>query len=126
MVKLLLFLSLLYLISNGAHATSWNNLSPGQTYKLKSQIEVKNLNLKLGAGESLTLLERADLNMIKVKLFKYKMKNRKSQTSDSAIELVPVKQNNEPNVSVGVTLAKDCILEVFVQEQDSKSETFFI
>lgn len=126
MVKLLLFLSLLFLISNGAQASNWNNLSPGQSYKLKENLKITESNLNLKKGTSLKLVEKSDLNMIKIKFFKYQINNCQTQNKESALELVKIKQSQKDKVSVGVTLAKDCMLEVFVQESDFKSETFFI
>lgn len=126
MVKLLLFLSLLFLISNGANASNWNNLSTGKYYKLKENIEINKSKLKLAKGTSLKLVEKSDLNMIKVKFFKYQINNCKAQTQETALELVPIRQSLNQKISVGVTLAKDCMLEIYVQESDSKSETFFI
>lgn len=126
MVKLLLFLSLLFLISNGAKASSWNNLSPGKSYKLKENITINKSKLNLAKGTSLKLVEKSDLNMIKIKFFKYQINNCNTGNQETALELIPVEQSLSEKVSVGVTLAKDCMLEVFVQESDFKSETFFI
>ena len=126
MVKLLLFLSLLFLISNGAHASNWSSLSLGESYELKDNIKMSESKLNIKAGTRLKLVERQDLNMIKVKLFKYKINDCKEMAQETAIELVPIDQREKEGVSVGVTLAKNCMLEVFVQESDSKSETFFI
>lgn len=132
MVKLLLVLSLLYLVSISAYATTnWRSLSAGQSYKLKKSIEMKESKLKLSAGTTLKLVEKSDLNMIKVTHFKYKINNcknreRRELMKDSSIELVPINNKLNGGISVGVNFAKNCILEVFVEESDTKSQTFFI
>lgn len=131
MVKLLLFLSLLYLISNGAQAANdWSSLSPGEFYELKESLEISESKLNLKAGTKLKLVEKSDLNMIKVKHFKYKINDCKlygsAALNETAIELIPVDHLSNEGVSVGVNVAKDCMLEVYVQESDSKSQTFFI
>ena len=116
MIKLLLLLSLIILASNAAHSSDWMSLDAGKSYKLKNSV----LNLK--KGTQLKLVEKSDLVMIKMKLHKYRINNCELSKKESGLELVSV--NSE--LSVGVTFAKDCILEVFVQERDSKKETFFI
>lgn len=127
MVKLLLLFSLLYLVLGKAYAINdWSSLAPGKSYILKDAINISGPSLKLEAGTKLRLVEKSDLNMIKVKHFKYKINNCKNYgelaKKESAIELV----STGHEASVGVNVAKNCILEVYVQESDSQKQTFFI
>lgn len=116
MVKLLLLLSLILLASNAARASNWMSLNPGNSYQLKNSV------LSLKTGTRLKLVEKSDLVMMKMKLHKYKINNCELPQKETNLELVAI----NADISVGVTLAKNCILEVFVQEKDSKTETFFI
>lgn len=72
------------------------------------------------------LIEESALGMIKVHLHKYKIKNCPGRRIETDLELIQVAQDDGMKTSVGVNLAKGCILEVLVDLKEYNTNSFLL
>ena len=116
-VALLVFLTA---ASSYGQNLKWADLVESRTYKIDRNIELS-LNgktQKINANEELKLLDFRPLSMINVFLAEFKVLNCKNGNFASEIAIVEVDQPSGEIVSVGLDMAKKCILEVFVEKKD--------
>jgi hypothetical protein len=108
--------------SSYAAPLSWSELAEGSKYKLSKKIvfQIVDSEVSFPKDTQLKLIETSELSMIKVHLYKYEILNCSKRTIESDLELI----QSSKNVSVGVNLAKKCILEVFVELKDYKTKSF--
>lgn len=128
-------ISLVFIIltfSNVAFASlsSWDNLSESSFYQLDREIILKNEEnqIVLKPGMRFKLKQRVSMGMIKVELYKFDIQQQCSNNDMTTdIELIDIvqPQNNNKIVTVGVDLAEDCILEIYVEYIDLYSLSLF-
>ena len=107
---------------------SWDNLNQSSYYELTKEIvltdEVNTVTLK--PGMKFKLAERTSMGMIKVELYKFDISSQcPSSDMTTDIELLDIIQSNGNTATVGVDVAEDCLLEVFVEFADLKSTSVF-
>lgn len=127
MIKILFLLP--FLINFQASAVSnWQSLVEGENYKLKKSLTIPSSGkiLEIKRGTSLKLVKSTSLTMIKVNHQKYQIKNCKNSMQETELELIPVSQEGQEPVSVGVNLLKGCFLEIFVENKDIETNNIFI
>ena len=110
-VALLVFLTA---ASSYGQNLKWADLVESRTYKIDRNIELS-LNgktQKINANEELKLLDFRPLSMINVFLAEFKVLNCKNGNFASEMAIVEVDQPSGEIVSVGLDMAKKCILEV--------------
>lgn len=108
--------------SSFASNVSWDTQSKNTEYRTTKKLELllEESKLIIAKGSKVKLVEYSELSMIKVHLFKYKLETCSQPSKESDLELIETSKN----ISVGVNLAKECILEVFVELKDHNSESF--
>lgn len=119
-MKYIVLISLLF--SNFAFAKSnWSDQEVGTEYKLDRSItlRVDESQYTLPAGTKFELVKKEALNMLKVYFHQYKINNCPSSRLETDLELVQVGSS-----SIGVNLAKGCIVEVYVDLPDYDSLSF--
>lgn len=114
--------SLVFLTAASSYGQNlkWADLVESRTYKIDRNIELS-LNgktQKINANEELKLLDFRPLSMINVFLAEFKVLNCKNGNFASEMAIVEVDQPSGEIVSVGLDMAKKCILEVFVEKKD--------
>ena len=118
----LALIGLLCLTVNFAFASSvkWQNQDVGKEYKLNIDVELQldEQIFKLPSGTKFDLLEKSDLNMIKVHLHKYKIDNCPAKNIETDLQLIPVNQGRNRKTSVGVNLIRGCIVEIFINMKE--------
>lgn len=122
-----LFIGLM-LISFNLFATEWNDLEIKQKYKLLQsfqlpQVERSGSLIDLVAGEEVVLNEIVGLDMINVVLLRFDYKNCSGPEMKTEMEIIPVK-NTSPVVEIGAQL-ENCTLEIFIENKDLMSNSFF-
>lgn len=118
----------LMLISLNAFAVDWSGLEIEQTYNLTQSFQLPQLErsgslVDIVEGEKVVLKDIIGLDMIKVTLFKFDYKNCPGPDMKTDMEIIPVK-NTDPVVEVGAQLEK-CSLEIFIENKDLMSTSFF-
>lgn len=106
---------------------AWNDLRLQTNYTLNQDI-ILTLDEKefiIPIKTKLTLVEDSILHMIKVRLQKFKLLKCPSHNLSTDLELVTVLQSNNSEKSVGANLAKNCILEVYIELEDQFTNSFF-
>jgi hypothetical protein len=109
-------------------AADWNDLEIKQKYRLTQTFQLPQLErsgslVDFMEGEEVVLTEIVGLDMIKVVLFKFDYKNCPGQEMKTDMEIIPVK-NTSPVVEVGAQL-ENCTLEIFIENKDLMSTSFF-
>lgn len=125
MYKLLILLAVV--VSSNVFANyKWSDLVEGKEFTIDRDIELeKNKNLfKISKGDIFKLIELKALPMINVHLGEFKVENCKDNEQTSEMLLVDIKRNNKI-VSVGVTLAEECTLEIYLESKDIYSQSLF-
>lgn len=122
-----LFLGLM-LVSFNIMAADWNDLEIKQKYRLTQSFQLPQLErsssfVDFMEGEEVVLNEIIGLDMIKVVLFKFDYKNCPGSDMKTEMEIIPVK-NTSPVVEVGAQL-ENCSLEIFIENKDLMSTSFF-
>ena len=127
-MKYILIFQLLIAFNSFAAIQSWDAVEEGQNYKLSQNIEIQTQDgaYNIKKGSRLKLIEKSEINMIKVSLHKYKLRDCDNRSMETELELIPVEQNIDEKVSVGVTLVKNCMIEVFVESKDTQTKTFLL
>ncbi len=123
----LLILGLIF-ISFNLCAAEWNDLELDQKYTLTQsfqlpQIERSGSLVDFLQGEEVVLKDIIPLDMIKVMLFKFDYKNCPGPDMKTDMEIIPVK-NTSPVIEVGAQL-ENCTLEIFIENKDLMTASFF-
>lgn len=120
----------LFLISFSALATSWENLQPGQDYKLTQSFELpiyrSNSLMSFMKGEAVLLKEILPLAIpggFNMALYIFDYKNCPGTEMETDLEIVPV-QGTSPVVKPGVQL-EACELKVYIEMKDFYSKSLF-
>ena len=123
-----LILSLM-LLSSPLFATTWNDLEISSQYKINQSFQLPQLErshslLDINIGDQVVLKEVVGLDMINVTLYRFDYKNCPGPSMKTEMEIIPVK-NTAPVVEVGAQLELECILEIFIENKDTLTESFF-
>jgi len=123
-----LFLGLC-LLSFQLQAVSWNDLEISNQYKINQQLQLRQIErsgstLEISAQESFILKEVIGLDMINVSLFRLQYKNCPGPAMKTEMEIIPVK-NTTPVVEVGAQLEENCMLEIFIENRDLRTDSLF-
>ena len=120
----------LFLISFSALATTWENLRPGQDYKLTQSFELpiyrQNSMMSFMKGESVYLKTVEPLAIpggFNMALYIFDYKNCPGPQMETELEIVEV-ENTSPVVKAG-TLLESCELKVYIEIKDYYKESFF-
>jgi hypothetical protein len=122
-----LFIGLI-LVSFNLLAADWIDLETQQKYTLTQsfqlpQIERSSSLIEIMQGDEVVLNEIIGLDMIKVTLFKYNYLNCPGMDLKTGMEIIAV--NNSPRmVEVGALLEK-CSLEIYIENRDLMTNSFF-
>lgn len=122
-----LFIGLL-LVSFNLFATEWNDLELKQKYKLTQSFQLQQVErsrslVDLMVGEEVVLNEIVGMDMINVVLLRFHYKNCPGIAMKTEMEIIPVK-NTSPVVEIGAQL-ENCTLEIFIENKDIMSNSFF-
>ncbi|MBA2406103.1 MAG: hypothetical protein H0V66_15110 [Bdellovibrionales bacterium] len=122
-----LFIGLMLLTVN-VFAADWNELEIQQKYRLTQSFQLPQLERSKSLvdfleGEEVVLKEIVGLDMIKVVLYKFDYKNCPGPAMKTDMEIIPVK-NTSPVVEIGAQL-ENCTLEIFIENKDLMSTSFF-
>lgn len=123
-MKFFILISSIILCQNAISSNLlWSAQTENMKYNLDRNIEfeVNNRIISLKKNSKLKLIEKSVLDMIKVHLLKYKILECNKINQESDLELI----NLPKDISVGVNLSKNCILEVFVELKDYESTSLF-
>ena len=107
---------------------SWDNLVVGESYTIDRNIDLERnkLNLLIPVNAKIAMIEKMPLPMIKVDLYKFSLGKYCSDNDfTSEINLIDINQPNGKLTTIGVDIAEDCILEVFVETKDTYSLSLF-
>lgn len=122
-----LFIGLI-LVSFNLFAADWNDLTTQEKYTLTQsfqlpQTERSSSLIDIMQGDEVVLNEVIGLDMIKVTLFKFNYLNCPGMDLKTEMEIIAV--NNSPRmVEVGALLEK-CSLEIYIENRDLMSNSFF-
>lgn len=122
---------ILFLFSFSAFATSWEQLRPGNDYKLSQsfqlpQDERSGSLIDFMKGDDVTLNEIVPLAIpggFNMMLYIFDYKNCPGMEMTTDIEIVPV-QGTSPVVKAG-TLLENCELKVYIELKDYYSQSLF-
>jgi hypothetical protein len=125
-MRLLLGLSLLTL---NLQAATWNDLEVSQQYKITQQISLKQMErsgslLEILPNEPFVLKEVIGLDLINVVLYRLNYKNCPGPDLKTEMEIIPVKKTT-PVVEVGAQIEENCMLEIFLETKDLRTESLF-
>jgi hypothetical protein len=123
-----LFIGLM-LVSFNLFAANWNELEEKTQYKLTQsfqlpQIERSGSLLDIMKGENFLLTEVTGLDMINVSLFVFEYKNCPGRSMKTDMEIIPV-NNTSPVVEIGAQVIEGCKLEIFIENKDLMTNSFF-
>lgn len=122
-----LFIGLI-LISFNLFAADWNDLAIQEKYTLNQsfqlpQSERSSSLIDIMQGDEVILSEIIGLDMIKVTLFKFNYLNCPGMELKTEMEIIAV-NNSAPVIEVGALLEK-CSLEIFIENRDLMTNSFF-
>lgn len=126
-MKLLITMLLLAIGGSAfANSTLWDNQEVENTYKLTKKITLHFDDEKfiLPKDTEFKLIEISELSMIKVHLHKYIITNCPSNSMETDLELISVRQLNRGKTSVGVNLTKGCRIEIFIDMKEYNTLSF--
>ncbi len=123
-----LFIGLM-LVSFNLFAANWNELEEKTQYQLTQsfqlpQIERSGSLLDIMKGENFLLTEVTGLDMINVSLFVFEYKNCPGRSMKTDMEIIPV-NNTSPVVEIGAQVIEGCKLEIFIENKDLMTNSFF-
>ena len=75
-------------------------------------------------GESFLLTEVTGLDMINVSLFIFEYKNCPGRSMKTDMEIIPV-NDTSPVAEIGAQVVEGCKLEIFIENKDSMTNSFF-
>ena len=119
----------LMLLSFPIFATTWNDLEISSKYKINQafqlpQMERSHSLLDVSVGDEVILKEVVGLDVINVALYRFEYKKCPGTAMKTEMEIIPVK-NTTPVVEVGAQLELECMLEIFIENKDTLTESFF-
>lgn len=122
-----LFIGLM-LVSFNLWATDWNDLEISSNYKLTQAFQLPQLErsgslLDLSEGDEFVLKDVIGLDMINVSLYQFEYKNCPGPELKTDMEIIPVKDTT-PVIEVGAQVDK-CVLEIFIENKDVLTNSFF-
>jgi hypothetical protein len=122
------FIALL-LISFNAIAVTWNDLETQETYKLTQSFQLPQTErsgslLDLLRGDRFVLKAITGLDMINVSLFTFELKKCPGPALKTDMEIIPV-DGTTPVVEIGAQIAGECKLEIFIENKDLMTNSFF-
>ncbi len=125
-MRLILFL---LLVSFNVLAGEWNDLEISNEYKINQSFPLRQLgpsssSLDIVEGETFILNDIIGLDPINVVLYEFEYKNCPGQAIKTDMEIIAVK-NTSPVVEVGAQLEENCKFQVFIENKDLMSESFF-
>lgn len=126
-MKFLLFaLTFCYSTIANASGLGWGRLELDRTYYASQSmtLHLDENTYSIKKNTPMKLIEVSTLTMIKVVLHKFKINNCPATDLETDLELVNIPQNDSSKTTVGVNLAKSCILEVFVEAKDVQTLSF--
>ncbi len=123
-----LFILLLF-VSLNVMAVEWNDLEVSSEYKINQSFPLRQLGpnssyLDIMEGEKFKLNDIIGLDSINVVLFELEYKNCPGQAIKTDMEIIAVK-NTSPVVEVGAQVEENCKFQVFIENKDLMSESFF-
>lgn len=123
-----LFISL-FLISFSAFATTWDDLVPGQKYKLTQTFQLPQtersgslLDFTKGDEVELKTAESVSPPGVSLMLYTFNYKNCPGPLMTTEMEIIPIKGTS---VEAGVTLESGCELTVYIETHDIYSQSLF-
>jgi hypothetical protein len=121
-----LFIGLM-LLSFNIIAADWTDLELDQNYKLTQSFQLPQLErsrsmIDVMENEEFILKEIIGLD-IGVVLFQFNYKNCPGMSLKTDMEIIPVK-NTSPVVEIGAQIEK-CVLEIFIENKDLMTTSFF-
>lgn len=121
-------LVLLFALTSTAHAAplDWNSLAEGDALVLTQKIQLGNPEPFFPAGTSLRLESREPLAMPGALLMLYRLTQSPCPHPEweSGMEIVTPAGNPESS-AVGVQLGKGCQWEIFLEQKDLSTSSFF-
>jgi hypothetical protein len=123
-----LFIGLM-LVSFNLFAANWNELEEKTQYKLTQSFQLPQIDrsgslLDIMKGENFLLTEVTGLDMINVSLFVFEYKNCPGRSMKTDMEIIPV-NNTLPVVEIGAQVIGGCKLEIFIENKDLMTNSFF-
>jgi hypothetical protein len=123
------FFLMLLLISLQTQAAEWHQLIVDEKYELTQSFSLPQLErsgsfLDLEAGSKVELKEVIGLDMIRVSLFRFDYLNCPGPAMKTAMEIIAVK-DTFPIVEIGAQLQENCKLEIFIENRDLMTSSFF-
>lgn len=114
-------------ISALAETVSWSSQEINRTYKVNKNIVLQHNDgaITFPKNSYFELVEKSELNMIKVHLHKYNVSNCPSRSMETDLELIQVDQLDNSTTSVGVNLSKGCRVEIFIDIKEYETMSFF-
>lgn len=109
---------------------SWYDFEYNQKTKLTQSIQLKQLHERSGSlieikqGDGFVLRNAMGLGSLNVVLFTFDYLNCPGPQMRTDMEIIPVK-NTYPVVEIGAQLTQNCKLEIFVENKDLMTKSFF-
>ena len=118
----------LILVSFNIFAADWNDLAIQEKYTLTQSFQLPQTErsgslIDIMQGEEVVLNEIIGLDMIRVTLFKFDYFNCPGMELKTEMEIIAV-NNSSPVIEVGAQLEK-CSLEIFIENKDLMTNSFF-
>lgn len=126
MRKAVVYLAIFLVSAHTFALQQWSNLNEGINYKLQKQVIIKNSNLTFEKDDYVKILEKVNLDMLNVLLFKVKALSCSDSQQTSSLELYDYKNNENEIITIGIELAKMCELEIFVEKKDLLKLSLFL
>jgi hypothetical protein len=117
---------ILTLMSHNIFANlNWNNLKISKDYRTSRafSLYLDDKEFLFPAEAKLTLKKVTRDNSIKVYIHRFKISICPGQTIESDLELLEIKQPQGIATSVGINLSRGCILEIFVDMDEYKTQS---
>ena len=126
MFRFLIISLFLFSIFTAKAEVQWNRQKVFTTYKLTESLKIKSDTkvISLKKDSNLELVEVSELSMIKVFLHKYKVTPCPNKKFVTDLQLIEVKQDEQDSIVVGVNMAKNCQLEVFIDVNEYNLKSF--
>lgn len=99
-------------------ATTWSELTVGNGYRLTHEINIKNSQIKFRENSFAHLIERVKLEILNLELFKFKIVECSDRSSTANLEIYDFQISNNEILSLGIELAKQCNIEIFLENND--------
>jgi hypothetical protein len=122
-------LFILTLISFNALAVEWDSMIEGKEFKLTQSFSLKQNErsgsmLDVTRGEKFLLKEIVPLGTVPVYLFLFHYKKCPGPAMTTEMEIITV-HGTSPVVEIGAQLEENCELNIFLENKDFSSNSFF-